>query len=84
MKSKIRTFLEPVAAKVYEIPDFSIGKKVEIVCQDVNFKKSNQVRFKGEIIFINDRYLTVKNENYKESFLLNQFKSGEIKLISMT
>ena len=59
-----------------------LGQAVRIGCQ-VNMMGRKKTRiFKGNVIFANSRYVTVKSENYKESFMLEQFRMGEVRLLN--
>jgi len=67
--------------EVFRIPSLELGQPVKIKCQDSNFEMTKIKIFEGNIIFVNERYVTVKGENYKESFTLDQFRRGEARLI---
>jgi len=38
--------------------------------------------FKGNVVYTNKKYVTVESENYKESFMLDQFRMGEVRLLN--
>jgi ribosomal protein L19 len=73
---------DPVSEKNYKIPSLELGQAVKIICQDTEIKHKKTKIFKGNIIFINSKYLIVKGENYKESFMLSQFRMGEVRLLN--
>ena len=67
----------------FKIYIFKIGQVIKIECRDLQWKRGKSKTFEGDIIFKNNRYITIKGDNYKESFTMEQFKRGEVKLLNV-
>ena len=62
--------------------DVKVGDKVKVVASDYDSKKLGAKRvIKGKVIYKNDSFITIQDENYKESFLIADFYTGAAKLI---
>lgn len=67
--------------KNYDL-DVKVGDKVKIAASDYDSKKlSTKKLIKGDVIYKNDSFITIQGENYKESFLIADFYTGDAKLI---
>jgi hypothetical protein len=71
---------DSVLKKKYKVP--ILGQAVKIGCQNNDSRHKSLIIFEGNVIFANSRYVTVKGENYKESFMIEQFRTGEVKLLN--
>jgi hypothetical protein len=74
--------MDPRADKRYKVPSMELGQAVKIRCQEPDSRHKKFKTFEGNVIFANSRYVTVKGENYKETFTIQQFKSGEVRLLN--
>lgn len=72
----------PTLDKNYKIPSMELGQAVRITCQDPDLRHKRLRTFEGNVIFANSRYVTVKGKNYKETFTMNQFRLGEVRLLN--
>jgi len=67
--------------KNYDL-DVKVGDKIKIIASDYDSKKLGAKKLiKGVVIYKNDSFITIQDENYKESFLISDFYTGAAKLI---
>lgn len=62
--------------KYCEVPKFEVGQDVELL---VNNDPRHKRIFKGEVFQVTDNAVFLKNETYKESFMMKDFKCGRVR-----
>ena len=60
---------------------FKVGEKIKFLIRDKQKGKCHRwKRRAGEVIGVTDRFVIVKHENYRETYMLADFIDGAIKI----
>lgn len=60
---------------------FKTGQELEVSYRNYDGRLNVIESFKGNVIFANDKHITVKGQYYPTSFTLQQFREGEVKVV---
>jgi uncharacterized Zn finger protein len=70
-----------VISSIHNVPIFKKGQEVCLRFHNCDGRDNNIKTFKGNVIFVNSKHLTVKGKDYSMSFMFEQFREGEIQIV---